>query len=142
MKSPISRQLLLKMSRVELKALLESINRVLAEKQGEDKLSDAQVALDEADNLFALLKEVKVGEGDIVKAWNGQYQVWQRIRQAVKKMSVERVERLADRIGVEPAALFKLVLDSYPQTDDGYDFSQYRAQVQEDLDNLSIIKKS
>ena len=146
MKSPISLQVLSRLSVTELQALIRGASQVLDQKQGrvsaEQSEHEPNHLVNQADNLFDLLKKAKVSEGDIAKAWNKRYHVWQRMRLDVKKLSVERIEQLANAMGVSPASLFDLILNCYPEQEGKYNFDAYRLPVKKDLDELIIIKKS
>ncbi|WKN46448.1 hypothetical protein [Tunicatimonas pelagia] len=120
-----------KLTEEELLYTLEQIVRQLTYRK-----TTQDSALTQVDNLFELLEKKNIKTKDILQHWYGnkRYDGWYRIRKELKKLSVERIAILAQVLAVTPAYLFQLILDSYPTTEDGYDFSAYRPQVQRSME--------
>lgn len=138
MKSPIALSLLEKMATEELAALQENVQELLSERVDEHSQS---VGVQAVNNLFALIREKKIKEGDIRLAWGGTYKTWTNYREKINRISVEKVYQLARLAQVPPSQLFRLILNSYPQQDGQINFDAYRPQAQQDLEDIKILKK-
>ena len=132
--SPISLRVLEKLSEEELKRLVLDAYAIMRNR-GSGKPTEPIPT--SADNLFALLLDRQIKDKDIIRELQISYAAWQRLRHDLQKMSVTRVVGLAKVLQVDPVRLFEIILDSYPQTENGYQLNAYREQVARDLESYN-----